>query len=105
MEKVNANELRTVLDCDRVLEYCDSERSSISERIEQLHAEKCRGRAEKAANKDAVNKVFGARYKLDAYRVEVIKRKYDLLRLPQHNRLKTSPMLPHHHAALAMCGE
>ncbi|UOO89088.1 hypothetical protein LVJ82_00810 [Vitreoscilla massiliensis] len=105
MEKVNANELRTVLDCDRVLEYCDSERRSINERMEQLEAVKCRGRAEKAANKEALKKAYGARYGVDAYRVEVIQRKCELQRLPQNSKAKTAPMLPHHYSALAMCGE
>ena len=105
MEKVNANELRTVLDCDRVLEYCDSERQSINERIEQLRADKCRGRVEKAANKEAMSKAYGARYGVDAYRIEVIQRKCELLRLPQTDKPKTAPMLPHHFSALAMCGE
>ena len=105
MEKVNTSELKNILDCDRVLEYCDSERKSITERIDLLHAAKTRGRAEKEANHEAVTKAYGARYGVDAYRVEVIKRKHELLRLPQHDKRKTAPMLPHHHSALAMCGD
>lgn len=105
MEKIKTSELNSVLDCDRVLEYCDSERKSITERIELLAASKCRGRAEKACNKDAITKAFGARYAVDYYRFEVIKRKNQLLRLPQHSKPKTAQMMPHHLAALAMCGD
>ena len=105
MEKVNASELQSVLDCTRVLEYCDSERFSINERITQLSAIKCRGRVEKAANRAAISKAIGARYGLDAYRIEVLQRKHELLRLPASTRPKVAPMLPHHHSALAMCGD